>query len=120
MTDKHWLIDKGVKILAATGTGLCITLAPCGVGLFIVGAGALFAGGLVAHYALSSPEERRQGVSTFLVCTAKAEGMGIVAGSLCGRGIGGCVALRPKAGLPLEGVPRASLGKAALGVYDEL
>ncbi|GHH28426.1 hypothetical protein Srubr_38570 [Streptomyces rubradiris] len=114
VTDKHWLIDKGVGILAATGTAVCIASVACGAGLFVVGAGALFAGGLMAHYAASSSEERHQGMAQYLVGTAKAEGMGILAGSLCGRGVGGCVALGPKAGFPLAGTPRTQLGSAAL------
>ncbi|MET9914305.1 RHS repeat-associated core domain-containing protein [Streptomyces sp. NPDC006476] len=114
VTDKHWLIDKGVGILAATGTAVCIASVACGAGLFVVGAGALFVGGLAAHYAVSSNEERHQGMSQYLAGTAKAEGMGILAGSLCGRGVGGCVALGPKAGFPLEGTARTQLGGAAL------
>ncbi|WP_306192473.1 RHS repeat domain-containing protein [Streptomyces sp. MK5] len=111
VTDKHWLLNKGIGVIAAAGTAACIMSAVCGVGLFVVGAAALYAGGLAAHYAISSDDERRQGVSPYLVGTAKAEGVGILAGSLCGRGPGGCFAMGPKAGFPLAGTSRIELGK---------
>ncbi|MGQ4397799.1 RHS repeat domain-containing protein [Streptomyces violaceoruber] len=114
VTDKHWLIDKGVGIVAASGTALCIVLAPCTVGVFVVGAAAVFVGGLGAHYAASSDEERRRGMGAHIRGTAKAEGIGILSGSLCGRGAGGCFALGPKAGFPLQGVSRTKLPGAAL------
>jgi hypothetical protein len=105
-TDPQKLIDTTVGVAAAFGTGACILAAPCGVGLFVVGASALYAGGLTAHYAASTPEERRQGMSKYLASTARKEATGALWGALCGRGLGGCFALGPKPGFPLDGVPR--------------
>ncbi|GHF95065.1 hypothetical protein [Streptomyces thermodiastaticus] len=103
VTDKHRLIDKGVGFLAATGTAFCIASVACGAAFFVIGAGVLFTGGLMAHYAVSSDEERRQGMGKYALGTAKAEGIGILSGSLCGRGPAGCATLGPKAGSALEG-----------------
>ncbi|MFJ3235826.1 RHS repeat domain-containing protein [Streptomyces sp. NPDC086787] len=109
VSDKHWLIDKGVGIIAATGTAFCIASVYCGAALLVVGSAALFTGGLAAHYAVSSDEERHEGMSKYLIGTAKAEGEGILAGSLCGRGAGGCFVMGPKPGFPLEGTSRSKL-----------
>ncbi|MEE1812459.1 RHS repeat domain-containing protein [Streptomyces sp. BE133] len=106
---KHKGVDIGITTLAAVGTAFCIASVVCGGGLFVVGAGALFVGGLGAHMAMASPEEREQGAAKFMKRTAIAETKGIVAGALCGRGPGGCFAMGPKAGTPLAGVGRARL-----------
>lgn len=112
--DKHFWIDKGLTFLAAAGTFACIMSAVCGAGLFIVGAAALFTVGLGAHMAASSPEERRAGAGKYIPETGKAVGTGVIAGALCGRGPGGCIALKPKPGSLLAGVPRAKIPGAAV------
>ncbi|MFI1926297.1 RHS repeat-associated core domain-containing protein [Streptomyces sp. NPDC020377] len=83
---KHKGVDIAVGFVAATGTAACIASVACGAGLFIVGAAALFAAGLAGHMAVSTEEERRQGAGQYLLTTAKAEGKGIAAGALFGRG----------------------------------
>lgn len=71
------------------GTGLCIATVVCGGGLFLVGAGAVFVGGLGAHMAIATDEERERGATQYLARTAKAEAKGMAAGALWGRDIGG-------------------------------
>ncbi|MGA5437419.1 RHS repeat domain-containing protein [Streptomyces cellulosae] len=109
VTDRHWQIDKVIGIAAAAGTGLCIALVACTAGVFVVGAAALFAGGLGAHYVASSEEERRRGMGDHVWGTAKAEATGIFWGSVCGRGMGGCFVLGPKPSSALAGVPRGKI-----------
>ncbi|WP_327180324.1 RHS repeat-associated core domain-containing protein (plasmid) [Streptomyces sp. NBC_01335] len=109
----HKAVDIGIGFAAAAGTAFCIASVACGVGLFAVGAAALFTAGLGAHMAVSTDEEKKQGASQYLKRTAKAEVQGIVSGALCGRGPGGCVAFGPKAGTPLAGVARTQLPREA-------
>ncbi|MEU9006742.1 hypothetical protein AB0D15_33655, partial [Streptomyces sp. NPDC048551] len=85
-TWKHKVVDMGIKFVAGAGTTLCIASAVCGMGLFVVGAAALFTVGLGAHMAVASEEEREQGDSQFIVDTAKSEAVGIASGALWGRG----------------------------------
>ncbi len=106
---KHKGVDVGIGFVAAFGTAACIASVVCGAGLFVVGAGALFAAGLGAHMAIATPKERRRGAGQYIKETAKAEGKGIISGALCGRGPAGCFAFGPKAGFPLEGVARKQL-----------
>ncbi|WP_405908933.1 RHS repeat-associated core domain-containing protein [Streptomyces sp. NBC_00828] len=93
VTSADWWRHKGVDIaigfVAATATGVCIATVACGGGLFLVGAGAVFVGGLGAHMAVATDEERERGATQYLVRTAKAEAQGIAAGTLWGRGIVG-------------------------------
>ncbi|MEE1771706.1 hypothetical protein PUR34_27015 [Streptomyces sp. JV185] len=84
---KHKGVNIGVGILATVGTAACIASVVCGAGLFVVGSAALYAGGLAAHMALSSEEERRQGAGKYMLGTAKAELKGIAFGTLFGRGM---------------------------------
>ncbi|WP_406252871.1 hypothetical protein OH786_21030 [Streptomyces atratus] len=88
---KHKGVNIGVGILATVGTAACIASVVCGAGLFVVGSAALYAGGLAAHMALSSEEERRQGAGKCMLGTAKAELKGIAFGTLFGRGMLGAV-----------------------------
>ncbi|MFJ3882408.1 RHS repeat-associated core domain-containing protein [Streptomyces sp. NPDC090077] len=84
---KHKGVDLGIKVLAGVGTALCIASAVCGMGLFVVGAAALFTAGLGAHMAVASEEEKKEGASQFLLKTGKAEAVGIASGALWGRGV---------------------------------
>jgi RHS repeat-associated protein len=86
--NRHNLVNIGVGIAAAAGTAACIASVVCGFGLFAVGAAALFAGGLTAHYAASSRAERRQGMGRHFKSTLWAESKGIVCGATFGRGCG--------------------------------
>ncbi|MFF5714837.1 RHS repeat domain-containing protein [Streptomyces sp. NPDC012756] len=88
---KHKGVDIGIKLLATVGTAACIASAVCGMGLFAVGAGALFVTGLGAHMAVASEEDRKQGAAQFMVRTAKAEVIGMAWGSVYGRGLLGAV-----------------------------
>jgi hypothetical protein len=88
---KHKAVDIGIKILATVGTAACIASAVCGMGLFVVGASALFVAGLGAHMAVASEEQRRQGAGQFMLRTAKAEVTGMAWGTVFGRGMIGAV-----------------------------
>jgi hypothetical protein len=89
---KDKAVDLGISTVATVGTAACIASVACGAGLFAVGAAALFVGGLGAHMAVATDEEREKGATPFLFRTAKAEGKGIAAGILFGRGFGGAAA----------------------------
>ncbi|MFD9219523.1 RHS repeat domain-containing protein [Streptomyces sp. NPDC060064] len=82
----HKGVDIGIKILATVGTAACIASAVCGMGLFVVGASAVFVAGLGAHMAVASEEDRRQGASQFMLRTAKSEVVGMAWGTMYGRG----------------------------------
>lgn len=86
---RHKGIDIGIGVVATMGTGVCIATVVCGGGLFLVGAGAVFVGGLGAHMEIATDEERERGATQYLARTAKAEVKGMAAGALWGRGIGG-------------------------------
>ncbi|MFD7959325.1 RHS repeat domain-containing protein [Streptomyces zaomyceticus] len=88
---KHYGVDKLITVAAVTGTALCIASAVCGMGLFVVGASALFVAGLGGHMAVATEEDRRQGAAQYLVRTAEAEVKGIALGTLWGRGVGGAL-----------------------------
>ncbi|MCK1814301.1 RHS repeat protein [Streptomyces sp. XM4011] len=92
---KHFGTDIAITTVAATGTAACIATVVCGGGLFAVGAGAVFLGGVSAHMALATPEEREDGVLGFMERTIKAEVKGIISGALCGRGPVLCMAKGP-------------------------
>ncbi|WP_171117736.1 MULTISPECIES: RHS repeat-associated core domain-containing protein [unclassified Streptomyces] len=83
---KHKGVDMAVKLAATAGTAACIASAVCGVGLFTVGAAAVFAAGLAGHMAVATEEERRKGASQYLLRTAKSELMGMAMGATFGRG----------------------------------
>ncbi|MGW9373793.1 RHS repeat domain-containing protein [Streptomyces xanthophaeus] len=95
---KHFGINGAVGMLAAAGTIACIASGGC-AGLFLVGAAALFVGGVMAHMAVATEEERARGATQFLLPTAKAEAMGMLTGALWGRGLIGAAVLGPKAGV---------------------
>jgi hypothetical protein len=84
--NRHKIVNFGVGFAATTGTAACIMSVVCGAGLFVVGAAALFAGGLTAHYAVSSRAERRRGMGRHFKSTLWAESKGIVCGATFGRG----------------------------------
>ncbi|MFJ6938604.1 ricin-type beta-trefoil lectin domain protein [Streptomyces sp. NPDC101132] len=88
---RHKGVDKVITALAVAGTALCIASAVCGMGLFVVGASALFVAGLGAHIAVASEEERKKGGAQFLQRTAMSEVKGIALGATWGRGIGGAL-----------------------------
>ncbi|MCX5345765.1 RHS repeat domain-containing protein [Streptomyces atratus] len=113
---KHKGVDMGITTIAALGTAFCIASVVCGAGVFLVGAGALFVAGLGAHMAMATPEERADGAGKFVKRTAVSEAKGVLAGALCGRGPGGCLARGPKAGTPLAGIPRRKLAQEALRI----
>jgi RHS repeat-associated protein len=84
--NRHKIVNFAVGAAAAIGTAACIASVVCGMGLFAVGAAALFAGGLGAHYAVSSRAERRRGMGRHFKSTLWAESKGIVCGATFGRG----------------------------------
>ncbi|ROQ72560.1 RHS repeat-associated protein [Streptomyces sp. CEV 2-1] len=112
----HKFVDIAITAVAAIGTAACIASVVCGGGLFTAGVGAVFVAGLGAHMAVSTPEERAEGGAQFIKRTAISETKGVVAGSLCGRGPGGCRTFGPKAGTPLAGVGRLQIPREALRV----
>ncbi|MER7758038.1 RHS repeat-associated core domain-containing protein, partial [Kitasatospora sp. NPDC097643] len=129
---KHKLVNVGVGFVSATAAGVCVATVACGGAMVLVGAGAIFAGGLGAHYAVSNSAERRRGMGQWVKSTAISEVKGGICGALWGRGCftGYARGAAPKWGLKaimgggtpplLYNTPRTSWSQSIFGWFKRI